>query len=53
MLLRSDLNLIGQSYDIKPDYSLLTEIVSVLLVFVFAEVYRVGIEMKEEAEHTI
>lgn len=49
----SDLNLMGQAYDIKPDYSLLTEIISVLVVFVFAEIYRAGIEMKEESEYTI
>ena len=49
----SDLNLMGQVYDIKPDYSLLTEIVTVLVIFVFAEIYRAGIEMKEESEFTI
>lgn len=43
----------GQQVHFQPDYTLFTQIISVLVVFVFAEIYRVGIEMKEESEFTI
>ena len=45
--------LMGQEVHFQPDYTLLTKIVSVLVIFVFAEIYRGGIEMKEESEFTI
>lgn len=41
------------SFHFEFDTSDLTPIVIVLLIFVFAEVYRAGIEMKEESEYTI
>ncbi len=43
----------GQEVHFQPDYTLFTQIISVLVVFVFAEIYRAGIEMKEESEYTI
>lgn len=43
----------GQEVHFQPDYTLLTQIISVLVVFVFAAIYRAGIEMKEESEYTI
>jgi len=47
------ISLMGHEVHFQPDYTLLTKIVSVLVVFVFAEIYRAGIEMKEESEYTI
>jgi len=41
------------SFHFEFDSSDLTPIVMVLLIFVFAEIYRAGIEMKEESEYTI
>lgn len=44
---------LGQEVHFQPDYTLFTQVLSVLVVFVFAEIYRAGIEMKEESEYTI
>ncbi|RZT93310.1 DUF2975 family protein [Ancylomarina subtilis] len=43
----------AESVHFNPDLSSVLNIVSVLVVFVFAEIYRAGIEMKEESEYTI
>ncbi|WP_372644693.1 DUF2975 domain-containing protein [Ancylomarina sp.] len=48
-----NVRLMGQEVHFYPDYTVLTKIISVLVVFVFAEIYRAGIEMKEESEFTI
>ena len=47
------ISLMGQEVHFQTDYNLLSQIISVLVVFVFAEIYRAGIEMKEESEYTI
>ncbi|MCZ4694261.1 DUF2975 domain-containing protein [Ancylomarina euxinus] len=51
--LLDNVSFMGQEVHFQPDYTLLTKVVSVLVVFVFAEIYRVGIEMKEETDLTI
>jgi len=52
-LLLENVSFMGQEVHFHPDYTLIREIVTVLVIFVFAEIYRAGIDMKEEAEYTI
>jgi len=47
------IRILGQEVQFQFDYTSLSQIVSVLVIFVFAEIYRTGIEMKEESEYTI
>ncbi len=49
----NDVSFMGNELIFNPDYLLLAKIVTVLVVFVFAEIYRAGIEMKEETDLTI
>lgn len=51
--LLDNVSFMGQEVHFQPDYTLFTQIISVLVVFVFAEIYRAGIDMKEESEFTI
>jgi len=52
-LLLDNVSFMGQEVHFHPDYTLLTKIISVLVIFVFAEIYRAGIEIKEESAYTI
>ncbi|WP_154198657.1 DUF2975 domain-containing protein [Ancylomarina sp. 16SWW S1-10-2] len=46
-------SIMDHDVNFQPDYIYLLSIVKVLVIFVFAEIYRTGIKMKEESEFTI
>ncbi|WP_054716991.1 DUF2975 domain-containing protein [Marinifilum fragile] len=48
-----DIHVMNQLIHIHPDYFMLIEIISVLIILVIAEVYKAGIKLKEESELTI
>ncbi|RZT93311.1 DUF2975 family protein [Ancylomarina subtilis] len=45
--------ILDQDVNFQPDYTYLLGIVKVLVIFVFAEIYRTGISLKDEVDLTI
>ena len=48
-----DFTVFGESFQLHPDVSSLTALVTVFVLFGAAKIFKAAIKMKEEAEHTI
>ncbi|RUT79354.1 DUF2975 domain-containing protein [Ancylomarina longa] len=53
LFLISDFQVLNQTVNVNPDFKILARVIRSLMIFVIAEVYKVGLNMKEDAELTI
>jgi hypothetical protein len=53
MFLIEDFKLAGSVFKLLPDGTILPDIYKTLIILVVAEVYKVGLDMKNDAELTI